>query len=156
MSGGKRNTDIKNKLLDMVGEGESGMIWENSIETYTLPCVKEIANVSLLYDAGNTKLVFCDHREGWEGQGDGRGIKEGGNICISTAVSCWCMQKPSQYFKIIILQLKFFKRWVLTEFTVHIWENICLWLPTFQVEPKPKEGSDFLCVVHCTISSNKK
>ena len=32
---------------------------------------------------------------------------------------------------------------------------MCLWLPTFQVEPKPKEGSDFLCVVHCIISSNK-
>ena len=25
-------TDVKNRLLDSVGEGESGMIWENSIE----------------------------------------------------------------------------------------------------------------------------
>ena len=29
----KRDTDIKNRLLDTVGEGEGGMIWENSIET---------------------------------------------------------------------------------------------------------------------------
>ena len=29
----KRDTDIKNRLLDSVGEGEGGMIWENSIET---------------------------------------------------------------------------------------------------------------------------
>ena len=36
----KRDTDIKNRLLDSVGEGESGMIWENSIETYILPYVK--------------------------------------------------------------------------------------------------------------------
>ena len=93
----------------MVGEGEGGMIWENSIETYTLPYVKEIANGSLLYDAGIPKQVFCDHLEGWEGQGGGRGIKEGGNICIPTVISCWCMQKPSQYFKIITLQLNFLK-----------------------------------------------
>ena len=36
----KRDTDIKNKLLDSVGEGEDGMIWENSIETCILPYVK--------------------------------------------------------------------------------------------------------------------
>ena len=36
----KRDTDIKNRLLDSVGEGEGGMIWENSIETWILPSVK--------------------------------------------------------------------------------------------------------------------
>ena len=36
----KRDTDTKNRLLDSVGEGEGGMIWENSIETCLLPCVK--------------------------------------------------------------------------------------------------------------------
>ena len=40
MQGSKRDTDIENRLLDSVGEGEGGMIWENSIETYTLPHVK--------------------------------------------------------------------------------------------------------------------
>ena len=33
-------TDVENGLLDSVGEGEGGMIWENSIETYILPYVK--------------------------------------------------------------------------------------------------------------------
>ena len=33
-------SDVKNGLLDSVGEGEGGMIWENSIETYILPYVK--------------------------------------------------------------------------------------------------------------------
>ena len=33
MQDNKRDTDIKNRLLDSVGEGEGGMIWENSIET---------------------------------------------------------------------------------------------------------------------------
>ena len=30
---GKGDTDVKNRLLDSVGEGEGEMIWENSIET---------------------------------------------------------------------------------------------------------------------------
>ena len=29
----KRDTDVKNSLLDSVGEGKGGMIWQNSIET---------------------------------------------------------------------------------------------------------------------------
>ena len=29
----KGDTDVKNRLLDSVGEGEGGMIWENSTET---------------------------------------------------------------------------------------------------------------------------
>ena len=35
--GQKGDTDIKNRLLDTVGEGEGGMIRENSPETYILP-----------------------------------------------------------------------------------------------------------------------
>ena len=33
MQDSKRDTDVKNRLLDSVGEGEGGVIWENSIET---------------------------------------------------------------------------------------------------------------------------
>ena len=37
----KRDTDVKNRLLDPVGEVKGGMIWENSIETcIILPYVK--------------------------------------------------------------------------------------------------------------------
>ena len=32
----QRDTDVKNRLLDSVGEGEGGMIWENGIETCIL------------------------------------------------------------------------------------------------------------------------
>ena len=32
----ERDTDVKNRLLDSVGEGEGGMICENSIETYII------------------------------------------------------------------------------------------------------------------------
>ena len=40
MQDSKRDTDIKNRLLDSVGEGEGGMIWENSIDTCILLYVK--------------------------------------------------------------------------------------------------------------------
>ena len=35
-----RDTGVKNRLLDSVGEGKDGMIWEKSIETCILPYVK--------------------------------------------------------------------------------------------------------------------
>ena len=36
----KRDTYIENSLLDSVGEGEGGMIWENNIETCILSYMK--------------------------------------------------------------------------------------------------------------------
>ena len=39
MQGNKGDTD-KNRLLDSVGKSKGGMIWENGIETSTLPYVK--------------------------------------------------------------------------------------------------------------------
>ena len=33
MRDSKRDTDVQNRLLDSVGEGEGGMIWETGIET---------------------------------------------------------------------------------------------------------------------------
>ena len=40
MQDNKRDTDVKNRLLDSVGEGKGEMIGENSIETCILPYVK--------------------------------------------------------------------------------------------------------------------
>ena len=38
----KGDTDVKNRLLDSVGEGEGGMSWENVIVTCILPYVKQM------------------------------------------------------------------------------------------------------------------
>ena len=46
MQDSKRDTDVKNRLLDYVGEGEVGMTWENSIEACILPYVKLITSAS--------------------------------------------------------------------------------------------------------------
>ena len=40
MQGSKRDTNVKNRLLDYVGEDEGGMIWDTNIETCILPYVK--------------------------------------------------------------------------------------------------------------------
>ena len=40
MQDSKRDADVRNRLLDYVGEGEGGMIREKSTETCTLPYVK--------------------------------------------------------------------------------------------------------------------
>ena len=36
----KTDTDVKYRLLDSMGEGEGGMIWENSIEKIIISCEK--------------------------------------------------------------------------------------------------------------------
>ena len=45
-------------------KGEGGIIWENNIETYTLPYVKQITSASLMHEAGYPKLVLCENLEG--------------------------------------------------------------------------------------------
>ena len=50
MQDNKRDTNVKNRLLDSVGEGEGGMIGENSIETCMLPYVKQIARPGLMHE----------------------------------------------------------------------------------------------------------
>ena len=40
MQDSKRDTNVKNRLLDSVVESEGGMIWGNRIETCILPYVK--------------------------------------------------------------------------------------------------------------------
>ena len=40
MQDNKRDTDIKNRLLDSVRENKGEMIWENTIETCILSYVK--------------------------------------------------------------------------------------------------------------------
>ena len=50
MRDSKRDTDVYNSLLDSVGEGEGGMIWENGIETCIISYKKRIASPGLIQD----------------------------------------------------------------------------------------------------------
>ena len=75
MQDSERDTGVKNRLLDSAGEGEGGMIWENSIETCILPHVKWIASPGSMHETGRSGLVHWDDPEGWDEEGGGRGVQ---------------------------------------------------------------------------------
>ena len=66
--------DVKNRLLDSVGEGEGGVIWENSVETCIWPYVKEMASASPMQEAGHPKLVLWDNPAGCGGRWEGDSV----------------------------------------------------------------------------------
>ena len=63
MRDSKRDTDVKNRLLDSLGEGKGGMISENSIETCILSHVKQIASPGSMNETGFSGLVHWDDPE---------------------------------------------------------------------------------------------
>ena len=73
MRDSKRDTDVKSRLLNSMGEGEGGMIWENGIETCVISYMKRIASPGLMQDTGCLGLVHWDDPEGWYGERGGRG-----------------------------------------------------------------------------------
>ena len=106
MQGSNRDTVCKDRLLDSVGEGESGMIWENSSETCILPYVKQMTSASLMPEIGHSELVLQDNPQGWDGEGCGRGVQDGETHVHPWVIHIYIWQKASQYCKVIILQLQ--------------------------------------------------
>ena len=47
-----------------------------------------MTSANLMHEAGHPKLVLWDNPEGWGGEGGGKGVQDGGDICISGADSC--------------------------------------------------------------------
>ena len=82
MRDSKKDTDVKNRHLDSVGEGKGGMIWENSTETCILSYVKQIASIGSMHETGRSGPVHWDDPEGWDGQGGGRGVQDGEHMYI--------------------------------------------------------------------------
>ena len=76
MRDSERDTDVKNRLLDSVGEGKGGMICETSIETCILSYVKQITSPGSMHDTGCSGLVHWDDPEGWDGERGGRGVQD--------------------------------------------------------------------------------
>ena len=68
--------NVQNSLLDSVGEGEGGMIWENGIETCILSCKKQITSLGSIQDTGCLGLVHQDDPERWYGEGGGKGVQD--------------------------------------------------------------------------------
>ena len=77
MQDSKRDTDVKNRLLDFVGEGEGWTIWEDGIETCILPYMKQFTSPGSMHETGHSELVHWDDPEGWDGEGGRRGFQDG-------------------------------------------------------------------------------
>ena len=77
MRDSKRDTHVKNSLLDSVGKGVGGMIWENSTETCVLLYVKQISSPGWIHDTGCSGLVHWDDPERWDVEGGGMGVQDG-------------------------------------------------------------------------------
>ena len=90
----KRDTDVQNRILNSVGEGEGGMFQENSIETCILSRVKQITSPGWMHEtsarAWYTGKTQRDRVEREAGGGIGMG-----NTCKSMADSCQCMTKTT-------------------------------------------------------------
>ena len=82
MQNRKRDTDVKNRPLDSVGEGKGGMFQENSIETCILSSMKQITSPGWMHEtSAQTWCTGKTQRDRVEREVGG-GIRMG-NTCIS-------------------------------------------------------------------------
>ena len=94
MQNRKRDTDVQNRLLDSVGEGEGGVFRKNSIETSILSRGKQITSPGWMHET--SAQGWCTGKT--ERDGMGREVGGGfsmGNTCKSMANSCQCMAKTT-------------------------------------------------------------
>ena len=94
MQNRKRDTDVQNKLLDSVGEGEGGMFQENSIETCILSRVTQITSPGWMHETSAQAWCTGKTQRDWVEREVGGGIGMG-NTWKSMADSCQCMTKPT-------------------------------------------------------------
>ena len=72
----KRDTNVKNRLLDYVGEGKGGMISENITKTGILPYAKQMTSAGSIHEARHSELVLCCSPS----QRGGVGFRMGGHM----------------------------------------------------------------------------
>ena len=94
MQNRKRDTDVQNRLLDSVGEGEGGMFPENSIKTYILARVKEITSPGRMHETSAWAWCTGKTQRKWLEREVGGGISME-NTCKSIADSFQCMTKTT-------------------------------------------------------------
>ena len=94
MQNRKRDTDVQNRLLDSVGEGEGRMFRENSIETSILSRVKQITSPGWMHEISARAWYTGETQKDGMEREVGGGIQMG-NTCKSMADSCQCMTKTT-------------------------------------------------------------
>ena len=80
MRDSRRDTDVKNSLLDSMGDGKGGVIWEDSVETCILSYVKRTTSPGSMHETACSGLVHPPG--GWDGEGRRRDL-DGEHMCTS-------------------------------------------------------------------------
>ena len=94
MQNRKRDTDVQNRILDSVGEGEGGMFRENSIKTCILSRVKQITSPGWMHETSAQTWYTGKTQSDQAEREVGGGIRMK-NTCVSMADSCQCMTKTT-------------------------------------------------------------
>ena len=94
MQNRKRDTDVQNRILDSVGEGEGGMFRENSIKTCILSRVKQITSPGWMHETSAQAWCTGKTQRNQVEREVGVGIGMG-NTYKSMADSCQCMKKTT-------------------------------------------------------------
>ena len=94
MQNRKRDTDVQNRLLDSVGEGEGGLFRENSIEPSILSRVKQMTSPGWMHETSARGWCTGKTQRDWVGREAGGGIGMR-NTCRSMADSCQRMTKTT-------------------------------------------------------------
>ena len=88
-------TQTEKRLMDMAGGRKERVgCTERVTWTLTLPHVQHIASGDVLDDSGNTDGL-CINLEACDGEGCGREVQWGGDICTPVADSCWCLAETN-------------------------------------------------------------
>ena len=77
MQNRKRDTDVQNRLLDSVGEGEGGMFRKNSIETCILSIGKQITSPGWMHETSAWAWCTGKTQRNWVEREVGGGIGMG-------------------------------------------------------------------------------
>ena len=94
MQNRKRDTDVQNRILDSVGEGEGGIFRENNTKTCILSRVKQITSPGWMHETSAQAWCTGKTQRNRVEREVGGGIRTG-NTCKSMADSCQRMTKTT-------------------------------------------------------------
>ena len=83
----EKQTEDRLTNVGRLEEGEGEMYGESNMETSVTIC-KIDSQWEFAVWLRKVKQRLCINLEGWDGEGDGREVPEGGDICTPMADSC--------------------------------------------------------------------